>query len=396
MRFLIVNADYPAFLQWLYAGHPGLEERPFAEQMRVRMASLMGVADFHSNALRELGHEAYDVHLNNAPAQRAWAREHGVAVEEDVGRSRWWQQWLQPAKRLAARTPLRHFKSRLRPVVSRLVPSGSWLDAVFAGQVRHYQPDVLLIQAMAGVKTHLLRELKPRVRLLVGEISSPLPVGEDLRCYDLVVSSLPGIVTRMRERGVNSQLHRLAFDPRVVEKLGDEQGSPIQVSFVGSLFAVHSERIRFLEDVCRRLPLSVWGPGVEQLRSRSPLRACYRGQAWGADQYRVLARSQVTLNYHIDVAGSYANNLRLYEATGVRTCLLTDWKVNLSDLFQEDVEIVAYRSADECVEKTLYLLEHEDERQAMADAGQRRTLRDHTYAQRVGKLVQAVRSLLSE
>jgi len=26
MKFLILNTDYPEFLRWLYAQHPGLEE----------------------------------------------------------------------------------------------------------------------------------------------------------------------------------------------------------------------------------------------------------------------------------------------------------------------------------------------------------------------------------
>lgn len=29
MRFLILNTDYPDFLQWLYTQHPGLEEQPY-------------------------------------------------------------------------------------------------------------------------------------------------------------------------------------------------------------------------------------------------------------------------------------------------------------------------------------------------------------------------------
>jgi len=27
MRFLILNTDYPDFLRWLYAQHPGLEKQ---------------------------------------------------------------------------------------------------------------------------------------------------------------------------------------------------------------------------------------------------------------------------------------------------------------------------------------------------------------------------------
>ena len=42
MRFLIVDTDYPAFLEWLYSKHEGLEHRSFDEQMRVRAASAFG------------------------------------------------------------------------------------------------------------------------------------------------------------------------------------------------------------------------------------------------------------------------------------------------------------------------------------------------------------------
>ena len=35
MRFLILNTDYPEFLRWLYAQHPGLENQSYEEQMRV-------------------------------------------------------------------------------------------------------------------------------------------------------------------------------------------------------------------------------------------------------------------------------------------------------------------------------------------------------------------------
>ena len=62
MKFLIINTDYGAFLRWLYAQHPGLEQQPYEEQMRVRVESLFGVADFYSSNLRKLGHEAYGIY----------------------------------------------------------------------------------------------------------------------------------------------------------------------------------------------------------------------------------------------------------------------------------------------------------------------------------------------
>ena len=43
MKFLILNTDYPEFLRWLYAQHPGLGNQPYMEQMHVRVESLLGL-----------------------------------------------------------------------------------------------------------------------------------------------------------------------------------------------------------------------------------------------------------------------------------------------------------------------------------------------------------------
>ena len=78
--------------------------------------------------------------------------------------------------------------------------------------------------------------------------------------------------------------------------------------------------------------------------------------------------------------------MRLFEATGVGTCLLTDPGNNMADIFEEDREVVTYSSTDECVEKVEYLLGHEDVRREIAAAGQARTLKDHSVLQRCRQL----------
>ena len=60
MRILVLNADYPRFLAWLYRRQPGLENASYATQMAARNASLFGVADFYSKNFAALGHEAAD------------------------------------------------------------------------------------------------------------------------------------------------------------------------------------------------------------------------------------------------------------------------------------------------------------------------------------------------
>ena len=86
--------------------------------------------------------------------------------------------------------------------------------------------------------------------------------------------------------------------------------------------------------------------------------------------------------------------MRLYETTGVGTPLLTDWKQNLSEMFHPEAEVAAYQSAEDCVEKIGYYLKQDGERDRIARAGQERTLREHTYRQRMAQLVALVETLL--
>ncbi len=116
--------------------------------------------------------------------------------------------------------------------------------------------------------------------------------------------------------------------------------------------------------------------------------------------YEVLRCSRITLNRHarIDVRGhvttGFANNMRLFEATGVGTCLLTEYKDNLTEMFEPGREVVAYHDETDCIEKVRYYLEHEDERAAIARAGRERTLRDHTYAARLPELLEIIQRRL--
>lgn len=74
--------------------------------------------------------------------------------------------------------------------------------------------------------------------------------------------------------------------------------------------------------------------------------------------------------------------MRLFEATGVGSCLLTDAKENLPSLFEPDYEVVTYASSEECIEKAKWLLENPEKREMIAQAGQKRTLSHHTFEKR--------------
>ena len=137
---------------------------------------------------------------------------------------------------------------------------------------------------------------------------------------------------------------------------------------------------------------------VDPLLPPIPLRKLFPHRCndalYGLDMYRALRRSKLTFNIHTDVTGNSVANMRLFEATGIGTCLLTDTRENMSDLFEVDKEVVTYSSVDEAVEKVNYLLEHEDVRKEIALAGQRRTLNDHTIFNRCEEINEVIQSNL--
>ena len=383
MKFLFLNGDYADFLEWLYAVNQGLEARSYDEQLRVRNDSLFGVADFYSSNLQDIGEEAYELHINNEYLQRAWANQHGIEVPNRSG--------IQSVRKLSS-IPV--FKSILSPVRRLLAWERSpWFYKILASQIRHHRPDVLINQNLFGLSAQFLHEVKPYVRLMVGQhAATPFTRTDVLHCYDLMISSFPPTVECFRKQGVNAELNRMGFEPRVLSCL--RQVAPLRdVSFVGSFQPVHRSRLVFLEQLCARLNASttfeIWAPTIEEIPKGSPLRRCYRGSIWGREMYHALSTSRMTLNHHGDVL-PYANNMRLFEATGVGTLLMTDWKENLVDMFDAGKEVIAYRTPDECAELIKYYLAHEDERTKIAHAGQIRTLREHTYRQRMQEFIEIV------
>jgi len=268
-----------------------------------------------------------------------------------------------------------------------------WEMEILTAQARRFEPEVIFICDVLYLPAHFHQTLKEYTKLLVGEMAYPIPPGLDLRPFDLVISAAPHFVERLRKAGVRSELLRLGFEKTILDRFSPEAKNT-ELTFIGSVSSNHQQRLDLLEELCRRVPISFWGAGRESLPANSPLRGRVKPPLWGYDMYRQLQRSKIALNIHIDMAEQYAANMRLYEATGVGTMLLTDWKTNLNELFEVGTEVAAYRSIDECVELVDYYLTHDAERETMARAGQQRTLSEHSYYHRMQELTEILERYL--
>jgi len=366
MKVVILDTYYPRFLKSLYAEHAGLRNVPSQEQTQALLKAAFGTSDFYSRHLKSLGVDAQDLVVNCVPLQKAWA------TENDVSFSAW-----------ALRLPHRTFRL---PVIGARLAALPGLMEVAIAQIRALKPDVLYCQDLSFFPGEVLKELKSHVRLIVGQIACPLPPESFLKGYDLILTSFPHFVPRLQALGVASEYFRIGFDTRVLELLGSVK-KDIGASFVGGISRHHGKAVPLLEYLAAHTPIEFFGYGAETLPRSSHIRKRHHGEVWGMDMYRALARSKVTLNRHINVAENNANNMRLYEATGVGSLLITDRKDNLGDLFEVGKEVVAYSDPEEAAELIRYYLDHPEEAATIARAGQARTLREHTYRHRMEELV---------
>ncbi len=393
VRILILNADYPRFLASLYRDRSGLETASYAAQMAARNASLFGVADFYSRNFTALGHTAAEIHVNNPHLQSAWARERGLTVDPPnaAGTTRHERLpgWLQRA--------VAPFKPMLRPLARKVGLSPSLdgaMTRILLAQIEDFRPEIVLNQDVFHVDTALVRRIKMIGKpIMIGQVGVEPPRGVDWTVYDLMISQLPRIIQAFRAAGARAGLSYPAFEPAILEVLPPPPERDVDVSFVGSVSVDHSQRIALLEAVAERYDLKLWGPRPQALPASSPLHRCFQREVWGAEMYQVLRRSRITLNSHIDIAGSEAGNMRLFEATGVGTFLLTDFKENLHTLFQPDRDVAVWRSIPDGLAKIEHYLQNDDGRQAVADAGQARTLHHHTYRHRVLEMLDFVKGL---
>lgn len=331
--------------------------------------------DFWSRAIpRDSEIEIMEVVLNAEPLQRQWARENGARVDE-----------------------------------------GDWMRGILREQIRRFAPEVLFFHDQeyldAEFQAELIRQCRPRLVVAWDGIAR-CDVARFSNCH-LVLTNFPFVRDFYRAAGLRSEVLPYSFHRDLMERVpARERIYPL--SFAGSLVVrsdLHVRRLRLVGALAKRFPLTVRATGSilqwkwSERAQRRRLRHLHWGEAMdvhrlgranlgavhGLPMYQFLGESLVAFNVHIDNARNVASNMRLFEATGMGACLLTDGGEGMSEYFEPDREVVVYAGANEAVEKARWLLANPEKARAIGEAGFQRALRDHTFEKRIPLL----KSLLS-
>jgi len=404
-RFVKITTFYPDFLSGYYKKNPQISFRSYDEQLAHLMRQEYGWSDYFATHLRESGVEAFEIVANAVPLQEAWGREHGIR--------------------------------------------GGGREVVLA-QLKALRPDVVFVQDSYMFRRDWVEEIRariPTVRLVIGWCCASFTEEhfENLRVFDCVLTCTPGFRDLFGKNGIRSYLMYHGFESKVLERLpAISDKRPVDFIFVGSVFlgsGQHIMRRQLLERLLESgIDIRIIGSAGHQSLSRLWLKrgayfaskvakaaglkgalqhttygrrvmavdtypenqqpsvklsSALRPPIYGIEMLAQLAQCKIGFNVHVDASGRYAGNMRLFEVTGVGTCLLTDWKENLHELFDEDYEIVTYRSIFECEEKVAWLLDHPHEREKIAQAGQKKCLGKHSLEKRVAEVNEIILNCLA-
>jgi spore maturation protein CgeB len=407
MKLLKITTLYSSYIHKFYNRHPDLKISNYSVQKARIEYDAFGWADFWGNALKPLGYDVFEVSANVEALQKTWANENAFRYGDN------------------------------------------WFLEIVLEQAKRFKPDVLFLEDYSNFSAEWIREVRaicPSIRLTLGWCGAPFDSPEVFSAYDVILSNIPELVKYFKNAGHECHQMSHAFDSRILERLEENNATPIDpLTFVGQITTgrlQHLRRLELLKYLAPLYPLKIYSslgdaslfdelkvlgkqgvyaavqaaqrlhvpnfileniPVLSKATRWKAMPLCptvrsLKGKlepsVYGLDMFRTLRRSAVTLNNHIDLSEASASNMRLFEATGVGACLLTDWKSNLVDFFDLEREVVTYKSPGECAEKIDWLLKNPDKAAEIGRSGQKRTLRDHSFKNRAVILDKIIRQYL--
>lgn len=397
-KLFSVSSVYTGNLEAFYNQHPEVRQLSYEDHLNLLLNETTEFVGSYIRNFRKQGIDAVCVIANDNDLQKKWVKENRPKYDEEK-------------------------------------------DILFE-QVKAYNPEILWIENLSYTSKEWLNRVRrdiKSIKLIVAYHCAPFnsKIIVSLTAVDFVITCTPGLKMMIENLGKKAYLVYHGFDSDLMPGISESTGS-YQNDFIfsGSLISggdFHNNRIKLIERileenidiglyvnlenrlkirakqsiyllaslmkklkmnvVVKNLKILEYGKTKVNMYSHSLINQ-KRPPVYGSEMYNLFSQSKVVLNYHIGVAGDYAGNMRMFEVTGCGSCLLTDNKKNMNELFDTNSEVVVYDSIEDCISKVKWLLDHEDERKKIALSGQKRTLAFHTVEKRCETIIEILNNEL--
>lgn len=277
-------------------------------------------------------------------------------------------------------------------------------DDVFAVAEREKPSGMLVLNGMNldGLKVRKVRELGiPTAVWMTDDPYYSDVTGLFAVQYDHVFTLELCCVPYYQSLGCHS-VHYLPFanDFRVYRPRETDPEKQVDVLFIGSGYW---NRIKFFDAIAPYLATKkvlIAGWWWDRLSNYHLLADKIRLGEWMTPEQTAeyYAAAKIVINLHrapddesynrnTQRLPAHSINPRTFEISGAGTLQLTDLRPDLHNHYAPDQEIATYGSPEELIGKIEYYLSHEEERKALIRAGLKRTVKSHTYEQRLDALL---------
>jgi spore maturation protein CgeB len=136
--------------------------------------------------------------------------------------------------------------------------------------------------------------------------------------------------------------------------------------------------------------VKLWGHPAPMWLPTGAVSAMYQGRGvYNADKARAFRGAKIVVN-HLLYGEIWGVNVRCFEAAGVGAFQMVSWRPGLAHLFADGQELISFSSMTDLKDKIDYWLPRKDGRHAIANAGQRRAMAEHTYRHRLELLLRTL------
>ena len=292
-------------------------------------------------------------------------------------------------------TPARVLTALMRRVSPQLNPDIQRRNLQLLEQAARFQPDVIWLsgdnrEILPGTLARLKREHNCKIIYVTGV--SPIVFSHPIEraaagLYDLVLVNDYYHGVQWLELGAKRMecLPYVGIDPELhyPQPVTDVPNEYLcDVAFVGTLVPekLYGARIKALESL-REFDLGIWS--VHE--APASLEPFYRGSALGESMLQVLSSARISINVHGDFM-RYGGNMRLFESAAVGAFQIVDDRPGVAEWFTVGEHLVTFSDTADLQEKVRYYLDHESERQAIAEAARQHVLAHHRVAQRLARV----------
>lgn len=362
MRLLRISNFPEKYSSQIYAPSKFSQEDSYAKSLDNYFKQFISIGDAITYELNKLGsYEAVEVVMNHRLLQQKWAEENNFKYSEN------------------------------------------WQIDILKQQIQAFKPEIIFVNStLIDYKLFQFLTEGINIKLSLSWDGYPYTSAEKNKGFGVVLTCVNSICKKYIDLGADARLLPFAFDDRILPWCNTSRDEV--VNFVGSLSVGHVYRRNSLIHLLKHhvdLKLYIdnisighqWlsKPMLREVLQRKDLKGFIDiyylqrynlGVRFGLDMYRQMQSAWMTLNFHGDDVPE-AGNMRLFEATGLGTCLVTDYKPNLSDYFSFDDEIVVFRNNDELLEKVKYLEKNPSQLLEIGKKAQKRVMENYLWKHRV-------------